>query len=368
VEAIQWSTVGILSQAWPKEHAELWGNAYRTAAATLEQLKKEKRTEEAQAFEAALNQAMVRDCVVVVSWTGEADVDLQVEEPAGTVCSFRTPRTTSGGIMLGDTYAMKDVSAGAGFSEVYVCPQGFDGTYRMLLRRVWGKPTAGKVTVEVFTHYNTDQNQRMRKVIPLGSDDALVTFDLVGGRRQQALAEEQVANAVKQEAARRDILAQQLAGLASNGGPDGQAAGVPNRFANGLAGRRSAVGYMPVIVTLPEGANLVAQAVISADRRYVRITSMPFFSGISEVNTFNFASGSSGGGQGGTGGQGFSGVGGGQGGGGGLGGGGFGGGGGGFGGGGGGMGGMGGGMGGMGGGMGGMGGGMGGMGGGMGAF
>jgi hypothetical protein len=48
---------------------------------------------------------------------------------------------------------------------------------------------------------------------------------------------------------------------------------------------------MPVITTLPEGTNMSAIAVVSADRRYVRITPTPLFSSIPEVNTFNFATG-----------------------------------------------------------------------------
>jgi hypothetical protein len=51
------------------------------------------------------------------------------------------------------------------------------------------------------------------------------------------------------------------------------------------------VGFMPVITTLPEGTNMSAIAVVSADRRYVRITPTPLFSSIPEVNTFNFATG-----------------------------------------------------------------------------
>ena len=59
--------------------------------------------------------------------------------------------------------------------------------------------------------------------------------------------------------------------------------------------RRGAVGYQPVIIFLPEGAQLSsALAVISADRRYVRFTGLPFFSGVAEVNTFNMVTGSSG--------------------------------------------------------------------------
>ena len=54
-------------------------------------------------YQKALDQAVVRDCVVKISWTGKADLDLLVEDPSGTVCSFRNPRTTGGGILMGDT-------------------------------------------------------------------------------------------------------------------------------------------------------------------------------------------------------------------------------------------------------------------------
>ena len=123
------------------------------------------------------------------------------------------------------------------------------------------------------------------------------------------------------------------------------------------------VGFQPVITMLPDGISLTVLAVISADRRYVRLSLSPLFSAVTRVDTFQSASGGAGfGGQGGGGGQGGLGGGGG----GGLGGGGFGGqGGGGFGGGFGGIGGFGG-QGGQGGGQGGLGGGQGGLGGGQG--
>ena len=59
----------------------------------------------------------------------------------------------------------------------------------------------------------------------------------------------------------------------------------------GFPSSGGAVGYQPVITTLPEGAMMSATAVISADRRYVRITPTPLFSGVSQVNTFNMATG-----------------------------------------------------------------------------
>ncbi len=162
LDGVQWSALGILRQAWPNDKQDTWQTALRAAAAALEQLKHEKRSAEAAAFQAEVDKALERDCIVKVTWTGDADIDMYVEEPSGTVCSFRNPRTTAGGIMMGDTISHKAQASRDGFSELYVCPQAFSGNYRVLLRRVWGKVTAGKLTVEVFSHYGTNNIKRMR--------------------------------------------------------------------------------------------------------------------------------------------------------------------------------------------------------------
>lgn len=49
-----------------------------------------------------------------------------------------------------------------------------------------------------------------------------------------------------------------------------------------------AAANMPVIVVLNEGSHLTVQAVVSPDRRFVRLTVVPFFSKITDVNTFRF--------------------------------------------------------------------------------
>jgi general secretion pathway protein D len=49
-----------------------------------------------------------------------------------------------------------------------------------------------------------------------------------------------------------------------------------------------AAAQQPVIVVLSEGTFMTVQAVVSNDRRFVRLTVVPFFSRIGEVNTFQF--------------------------------------------------------------------------------
>ncbi len=293
VEGIKWACVGILSQAWSKEQSSVADKAKYAAKDTLKQLHDEQRLTEAKQFETALNKALVRDCFVKVTWTGDADIDLMIEEPSGSICSFRMPRSTAGGVLIGDSLARQ--ASAEGQSETYVCPEGFSGQYRMLVKRVWGKVTSGKVTVDIYTHYNTDKQDHVRTQIPLGDKDAMVVFDLENGRRKEALAETQVANVAKvQLGVTRAVLAQQLDAATSQNDALRDYA-ISMRLAQqqgrwGL-GRRGAVGYRPQITTLPEGANMTSTAVISADRRYVRITALPFFSQIGEVQTFNFSNG-----------------------------------------------------------------------------
>ncbi len=49
-----------------------------------------------------------------------------------------------------------------------------------------------------------------------------------------------------------------------------------------------AAAQQPVILVLPEGTNLTVQAVVSSDRRFVRLTVVPYFSNIEKVDTFTF--------------------------------------------------------------------------------
>ncbi|MCL4193034.1 MAG: hypothetical protein KJZ87_14965, partial [Thermoguttaceae bacterium] len=299
-EGVQWACLGILGQAWPQSQIEIWDNAVRLAKATLQRLRDEGKTDEANAFETGINEAITRDCVVKVSWNGDADIDVSVAEPSGSVCSYRNPRTTGGGIILGDTTSKASRKGAEGLSEVYVCSKGFSGTYQVAVRRVWGNVAAGKIKVEVCTHYRGEKSVLVSKLLPLRGDEVLVKFDLEEGRRSEPLEEQQVANAAAgQLAVRHQFLAQQLnaaldpsamLALADSRGTDyggGGTGGYP--FIPIIRG--GAVGYQPVVQVLPEGTMLSAMAVVSADRRYVRFEGLPFFSAIGDVFTYNTTTG-----------------------------------------------------------------------------
>lgn len=329
VESIKWATCGILSQEWPKKHQEIRRQALIAARAQMIKMARAKQKDELAKFQADLSNALYRDCVIKVTWTGNADVDILVEEPSGTICSLRNPRTASGGVFIGDEFADEEKESIEGFSEYYVLPKGYKGEYRLAINKVYGNVASGKVTVEIARQVMQKNQTYERQQIELDeSGKALVLFNLDSGRRVEPMADHQLAVAADEQfAVNRSVLASIVSKYDSSEAAREYARYEQKTKKNGLTpvnNRRRDAGFRPVITTLPSGAGFSATAVVSADRRYVRISPIPFFSSIASVSTFTFS--------GGTGGQG----GGGQGGGGGFGGGGFGGGGGGFGGGGGG--------------------------------
>jgi hypothetical protein len=310
LSALRWACAGVLAHEWPVGENQIATRAARLARAAIEQLRQQGKQEEAASFQAAIDEALIRDIELELSWNGDADIDLLVEEPAGTVCSLSSPRSSSGGVLLGDTDMPGDTGgpSDAIQRERYVAPQAFPGRYRMLVRRSFGKVAADTITAELTLNRGTDREQKLRRQVPLGADAVLLNIDLPEGRRTEPLLDAQVAQDVaQQEEVSRSILAQQLAGIADpnaaaslsqSRGMTGQqvAPGLPF-FRNGT------VGYQPIISTLPEGTNLAATAVVSADRRYVRVTATPLFSGVGQVTQFNFTGGGAqGGGAGGAGG------------------------------------------------------------------
>ena len=100
----------------------------------------------------------------------------------------------------------------------------------------------------------------------------LFTIELPTGRRRQRVAEAQVLqDIVVQQELSKTILAQQLAALSSDDAVDSlsdtrpktqTSGGIQRPFTSG-----NAVGYQPIITTLPEGTNLQAMAVISANQK-----------------------------------------------------------------------------------------------------
>ena len=147
----------------------------------------------------------------------------------------------------------------------------------MLLRRVWGDITAGKVTVEISTNYNTKNQKTLKKTGRFGQsgiDGRLRPGKWETARapsptsRSRMLWRDQLALNARIVTERHHVLAQQLAGQADmssfadflQSGSAGGGAGNRNGVSPFLVRSGGAVGYQPVIQTLSEGAMFSATA------------------------------------------------------------------------------------------------------------
>jgi len=323
IRGLRWTSKGVLSQEWP-ENPELAKRARYAAAAVKTELKKAGKVEELAAFENEIAAAKHRDCFIEVSWTGDADIDVYVEEPGGTICSRLNPRTTAGGIYYGDVYSIGKSNSGL-MKEQYILPKGFSGDYRLIVRRMMGEVTSGKVNVAIHNHYQSEFEASLQKSVKLDPKGCIVLFKLNNGRRTDDLDEHTLNTLVRKKMAIKRtaltqklakfvatpenyVLAQQGSGGFTGGGDDFFPGNGNNNVGNNNpfgTTSRGVVGYTPQITQLPTGTSLQVNHATTADRLYVLISATPNITTVTEVQTFNIlgdantATGAGGGGAGG---------------------------------------------------------------------
>ena len=293
-EALRWLTVGILSQEWPNNQP-LARRAQNISTALLAELETTDN-QTANEYAEAISQAKQRDCVVEISYTGDADLDLYMQEPGGTICSRLIPRTTAGGVHFGDTAAKGNNQSGI-VSEKYVLPKGFSGDYQLVIKRITGAVTSGKVNVDVRHHVNSDAETREARPVTIEGKGTIVNFTLANGRRADSLEDHTLKTLVdKQMIVGQQILAQQLAqgssssaaseyygGLVSGGSQDGPILSQDNSdlFRGGV------VGYSPEVQFIPITTSLQVQHATTSDRLYVIVSLTPNFTELVDVENFN---------------------------------------------------------------------------------
>jgi hypothetical protein len=175
----------LLSLGWPGDPGTDEGvrrDARKQVETLAKALREDGKTAEADELLKKLTDSEARDLVVRLTWLGDADLDLVVEDPLGTKTSVRNPRTVAGGSIVQNGY-------GSHPEEVFVCPRGFDGEYTVRVDTIWNndeKP-ALKATVEVITHEGTPREHKETHTVTLGKSAGPVKVTLQGGRRKKAL-------------------------------------------------------------------------------------------------------------------------------------------------------------------------------------
>lgn len=284
-KAVGWAAAGIITSAWTPDHRQLHREAEDAALDAEQQLRQAGQLEAADQLKQEMAAAHVRDLVVRLTWAGEGDLDVIVEEPPGTVCSFQNPQTRGGGILMHDGYGPDQDNC----YEEYVCPRGVPGNYRLRVKHVWGNVVGRRAQLEVTRYRGTDHETTRKYPIVFDKREKVIRLALNQGRRTElAPAVRRGKDAQLSERPRRRSLLQMVGPLDHSARLAGRRFGESRQPHAGTGGGN--VGFQPVISLLSEGVTNNAMAVISGDRRYVRITTTPAFTSLTDVFTFSFVS------------------------------------------------------------------------------
>ena len=286
-EAVRWAAPGVLNYAWTQEHPELHKLAENAAADVLAALKRDGETKTAAEFAKIMNAARQRDISCRLSWNGPGDLDLLVEDPSGAVCSTSTPRTGGGGVLVHDGSGPRQENC----YDEYVCPRGLSGTYKVRVRHIRGNIVGKRATLTVTRYAGTDHQSTSKITVEPGVDDVVVQVPLNQGRLKKAAVvpqEKSLRVPENRTTSKRNPRAISAAASRRFQKSRSQSPLMARDAAMKGAGGFGFVGYQPIISVVPEGVSLTVGAVISADRRYVRLTLNPSFSAIADVATFSF--------------------------------------------------------------------------------
>jgi hypothetical protein len=188
-------------------------------------------------------------------------------------------QTLGGGTLIGDT--LTDLNR-----ETYVAAEGFSGEYQVTIRRIWGKPLGGKAKLVIITHQGTPDENREEKVVRFDRSHTL-KVTLNKGRRKSTAAvpppaayqrPEEKGSGVKTSSVLvklRDMADPEFTG---GSGGVGSYGGVAKVGAKPLQTTKETDAYQgKVSPFFPNNIDLAVQALVSADRRYVRLSVNPVF-------------------------------------------------------------------------------------------
>ncbi len=279
-DAVGWAASGILQRAWHPGYELLHREADETARDMQAQLRKNGKDADADRLARVMADALKRDLVMELSWSGKADLDLLVEEPSGEICSVDNPVTNGGGIFTHDGYGadQKDTH------DNYVCPQGMSGDYRVTVRHITGDVVSKRAVLKIVRYRGSPREIEERFTIKLSDQDKVVRVTLTNGRLKALAAMPLLEMPRVQPGDPRRNRRERLVGNSR----EAQRAGARFVEDRRMAGAPGAVGYQPVISVISEGVAMSALAVVSGDRRYVRLTMAPLFQALTDVQTFSF--------------------------------------------------------------------------------
>ena len=275
-DAVMWAADNLLKRDWSTTDGIDYHKQTNDRLPKLEAKLKAAGRDTAPLAKAIAEQTQ-RDLVIELLWQGNADLDLIVAEPTGSVCAATAKRTTGGGVLKADI-----LEQSGDRSEVYTAASAFTGTYAVTVKPAFGKAIGGKATVKVTKFKGTPREAVDLFEVPLvGAAPLFVKLD--GGTRT-TLAE--VAEEVVSASLRADTTGAALptSGFAGGFGTAGSATAAPTATAGGPA---VPVVSAPTEMRMPgistNAADIRATYKLNPDRKTYSVTVNPVFSGKGDI-------------------------------------------------------------------------------------
>ncbi|HEY7311775.1 MAG TPA: hypothetical protein VH643_20600 [Gemmataceae bacterium] len=299
-KAMEWAAGNLLRQDWPVNNKKLQDRAAQKIESLGKLLDQKGRKEEAEHLRNAIADKRQRDFVIKLNWQGDADMDLHVIEPTGSVCSPLNRQTVGGGILIGDSLA--DMT-----SETYLAAEAFSGVYEVEIENVWGHPLGGKVQLRIIRHQGTpEETEELRTVVmkskhseriklkPL-DDGRRTETAYVAPREQQRTPEPSPATGESPDKVLHQLRVMadpEVTGVSRGFNGATTSSGQPilpsqiKRGAESETPLNDRMLYQTRVKPFVQNAmNITAQAAISADRRYVRLSMSPVFNTVTGFQT-----------------------------------------------------------------------------------
>ena len=172
----------LLSLGWPGRDEYFRIESTHEVENLAKSLEESGRTQEANELRTKLTESQARDLFVRLTWDGDADFDLLVDEPLGATASYQNPRPVFGGAMIKHGY-------GSHPEEVYVCPRGFAGDYTIRVSTIYTNPDkpVTRLTLETITHEGTTGEKKQSIDLNPEKPGKPVVVHLDLGRRKKVL-------------------------------------------------------------------------------------------------------------------------------------------------------------------------------------
>jgi tetratricopeptide (TPR) repeat protein len=293
--SMAWAVGKLTSQEWASDTTSLQLKARKNLDNLVAALQKENRGDEAAKLRASLASLKVRDLVIKFNWeggvSGVADLEMEVKEPTGAVCSSQIRQSTGGGVLTGLNLTTMSETNRELPKATYTAAEAFSGEYEVKVTRLWGQPAGGKFRLEVVHHQGTphEKHQIFNETI---DQTRTIKFVLATGRRKEVAQVTQPtaqASQVKNDQVKTQNVLSKLRELAdpvhTAGMPRGVSAAVNK--GKGMSGVIPALAkenkskevmiYQDGINSVGGGMTVTTQARVTADGQYMRLTVNPVF-------------------------------------------------------------------------------------------